>query len=154
VLVSMPIEPIEVHLKGVKDRNEKDNSETGYHFGLSLSETLPYPIKDMVVQDIEVNKTRGCHYHPSAGGKVEIFVPLKGQAELEWHETESPKEKGHASMLGFFDQPDADSLLIFKVSPNTCHRVRATTPFQMLSLNNMTYAGKGKDARPCEHGFC
>jgi hypothetical protein len=55
----MPIEPIEVHLKGVKDRNEKDNSETGYHFGLSLGETLPYQIKDMVVQDIEVNKTRG-----------------------------------------------------------------------------------------------
>jgi hypothetical protein len=141
----MTVERIPVSIS--TDCSRTDGRHIGYSAGLEFRKMLPFPIVDIVVQTIEPRETRECHYHPSDRGKVEVFLPIMGDALLEWHESHNSHISGQETMKGIFDEP-----FMFRVNPGTCHRVTATTDFLWLSLNNVPYA-KDLDAYDCTHGF-
>jgi hypothetical protein len=116
---------------------------------LLMGKLLPNAIVDVIVQTTRhgENIERGRHYHPKCALKDEIFVPLTGEAYLQWHEASDPKANEIVVMRPIIQEAKA-----YRVEPDTCHRVVARTEsFLMLSLNNTLF--RDGDTEKCEHGF-
>ncbi len=69
-------------------------------------------IKHIVIETINVGKSRGEHYHKK---KTEWFLALTGKADLFWREI--TKMEVTREVL------DADCPKLMRVDPNTCHKI-------------------------------
>jgi dTDP-4-dehydrorhamnose 3,5-epimerase-like enzyme len=112
-------------------------------------ERFGFAVLDVVIQTIEHGACRGNHFHESASGKIEIFVPIDGEAELVWHDRATPDQDHHMKM-----QPFLKKRTVYRVNPETCHVVK-TKPkvkFVMASLNSTPYDPEKPDPQ-CKHGL-